>query len=316
LSGREAARGHRLTFNQREIMSLDRSSRQKLATYALAMAVLSGGRWIDERVDPAVASLLAAHNRERKKEGRDPLRLSSKLCQAAAVHALDMAKHQKLDHAGSDGSTVADRIKRTGYVFVRVGENIAVGQETVDEVMTTWMKSPGHRANILAEFTEMGAARAEDEEGEPYWCVNFGIPMPRLKAEEAAAAVIKQINRDRQAAGRVELKVESRLARAAMAISEAMAAKDSLDLDSDPFKLIDEKAIEGREVRLQLSANVATPVEAANALLGEDANQLASFREIGVGYALAKNGTPYWCAIFAKPSASRGPGFPKKDGAR
>jgi uncharacterized protein YkwD len=311
LPGREAARGRRLTFNQLEIMSQDRSSGQKLATCALAMAVLSGGRSIDERVDPTVASLLAAHNRERKKEGRDPLTLSSKLCESAAVHALDMAKHQKLDHAGSDGSTVADRIKRTGYVFVRVGENIAVGQETVDEVMNTWMKSPGHRANILAEFIEMGAARAEDDQGDPYWCVNFGIPMPRLKAEEAVAAVVKQINRDRQAAGQVVLKAEPRLGRAAMAISEAMAAKDSLEFDGDPFKLIDEKAIEGREVRLQLSANVPTPAEAAKALLGEDAGKLAAFREIGVGYALAKNGTPYLCAIFTKPAGVKPPVVPE-----
>ena len=50
-----------------------------------------------------------------------------------------------------------------------------------------------------------------------------------------------------------------------------------------------------------MSANVPTPEKAAKELLGEDADQLDSFREIGVGYALAKSGTPYWCAIFAKP---------------
>ena len=32
--------------------------------------------------------------------------------------------------------------------------------------MDTWMKSPGHRANILADYTEMGAARVEDDDGE------------------------------------------------------------------------------------------------------------------------------------------------------
>ena len=123
----------------------------------------------------------------------------------------DMAKRHKLDHKGSDGSTVADRVKRAGYVYVRVGENIADGQKTVDQVMDSWMKSPGHRANILAEFTEMGAARVEDDEGVNYWCVNFGAPMPRLKPDEAAAAVIKEINRDRETAKSVPLKADPRL---------------------------------------------------------------------------------------------------------
>ena len=83
-------------------------------------------------VDPAVDALLAAHNRERKQEQLGPLKLSPKLCESAAIHARDMAKHQKLDHNGSDGSTVADRVKRMGYIYVRVGENIANGQKTVD----------------------------------------------------------------------------------------------------------------------------------------------------------------------------------------
>ena len=66
-----------------------------------------------------------------------------------------------------------------GYVYVRVGENIAEGQKTVDQAMDSWMNSPGHRANILADFSEMGAARTEDDDGNNYWCVDFGTPMPR-----------------------------------------------------------------------------------------------------------------------------------------
>jgi uncharacterized protein YkwD len=278
-----------------------RSNLKKLGMGAVATAFLCVGCVADEKVDPAVDALLVAHNRERKQEKLGPLKLSPKLCEATAIHARDMAKHQKLDHTGSDGSTVADRVKRVGYIYVRVGENIARGQRTVDQVMDTWMKSPGHRANILADYTEMGAARIEDEEGRNYWCVNFGIPMPRLKPDEAAAAVVKAINRDREAGGKVLLKPESRLGKAAMAISAAMAAKDHFEIDGDPFKLIDGKALQGREIRLQMSANTPTPEEAARELKGEEAAQLDSFREIGVGYAQAKSGTPYWCAIFAKP---------------
>ena len=254
--------------------------------------------------------LLVAHNREREREHKGPLRLSAKLCESAAAHAGDMARHQKLDHKGSDGTAVAGRVKRVGYVPVRVGENIADGQKTVDQVMESWMKSPGHRANILADFTEMGAARAADDEGLFYWCVNFAIPMPRLKPDLAAAAVIKEINAKRESSHKQPLKAEPSLGKGAMALSAAMAAQDSLEVD-EPFKIIGDKATEGREIRLQLSANVPTPQAAARELLGDDAGELDSFRDVGVGYAVAKNGTPYWCAIFAKPEGGKRPGRPR-----
>jgi uncharacterized protein YkwD len=284
---------------------------QKLGVCVLAAAALLVSAGSGEPLDPAIAALLAAHNRERKQEGRGLINLSAKLSGSAAIHALDMAKHHKLEHSGSDGSTVFERVKRKCYAFVRVGENIARGQKTVEDVMSSWMKSPGHRANILSDFTEFGAARADDDERITYWCVNFGIPMPRLNPAEAVAAAVKRVNRDRDAAQQPALKADPALGRAAMAISVAMAAKDSLDLD-DPFKLIDEKATRGREFRLQFNAGAPTPTEAIKSLHGEEADELSSFREIGVGYAIAKSGTPYWCVILTKPAESKPPGVPKK----
>ena len=116
-----------------------------------------------------------------KKAGQEPLKLSEKLTRAALLHAKDMAEHHKLDHTGTDKSTVAERVKRQDYPYILVGENIAFGQKDVDEVMTTWMESPGHRENILANFTEMGGARSQGREGVYYWCVDFGTPIPQLK---------------------------------------------------------------------------------------------------------------------------------------
>jgi uncharacterized protein YkwD len=127
----------------------------------------------DKPVEPTVSALLAAHNLERKKADRGPLKLSEKLTLAALAHAKDMAEHHTLDHTGTDKSTVAARVKRQGYAYIVVGENIADGQHDVDDVMTTWMKSPGHRENILADFTEIGAACVKDDEGVNYWCVDL-----------------------------------------------------------------------------------------------------------------------------------------------
>jgi uncharacterized protein YkwD len=272
---------------------------------ALAVLVTAGGNSPD---DSSISALLAAHNRERAKEGRTPLGLSAKLTEAAKVHAEDMAAHGKLEHKGSDGSTAPERIKRTRYVHVRVGENIAKGATSVDEVMKMWLKSPGHRANILADFTEMGAALTEDDDGETYWCVDFGIPMPRLKPDEAAAAVVERINHDRQAGKQPPLKADPALGRAAMSLARAMAEKDSLELEGDPFAALPEKDARGRELRLGLASGAPTPEEAIKSLLAEDKDELPSFREIGVGYAIAKSGAPYWCAILAKPAKERLPG--------
>ena len=115
-----------------------------------------------ETDDPTSAALLAAHNRERKKEGRPPLALSAKLCAAAWAHAKDMAVHQKQDHTGSDGSKVADRVKRTGYVYVRRRREHRLGPGYRRRSDGHLDAEPGHRENLLADFTEMVAARVDD----------------------------------------------------------------------------------------------------------------------------------------------------------
>jgi uncharacterized protein YkwD/dienelactone hydrolase len=251
--------------------------------------------------DSIAAALLSAHNIERKKEGKAPLKLSEKLSLAALAHAKDMAEHHTLDHTGSDKSTVAVRVKREGYVYIDVGENIADGQHDVDDVMATWMESPGHRKNILADFTEMGAARVKDSKGINYWCVDLGTPMPQLKSREAAAALVKYLNEDRKKREKPLLKTETRLGKAAVEISALLAEKDTSKLEGDPFKLIKTEAPRGRELRILLSGNAPTHVEVAKSLLGDEAADLDDFREIGVGYATAKSGTPYWCTILGKP---------------
>jgi uncharacterized protein YkwD len=250
--------------------------------------------------DPIVVGLLDGHNRERAKESKAPLVLSEKLSEAAAIHAKDMAERHKLDHTGSDKSTVSERVKRTGYPYILVGENIADGQKTVDEVMEGWIESPSHRENIMGDFTEMGAARAKDDKGVFYWCVNLGTPIPQLKPKEAAADVVKYLNDDRKKRKKPLLKAEPRIGKVAMEISALMAKNDSSRIEGDPFKLIETEAPRGREFRILLSGNAPTHVEAAKSVLGDEVGALDDYREIGVGYANAKNGTPYWCTILAK----------------
>jgi uncharacterized protein YkwD len=108
-----------------------------------------------------------------------PLTLNAELERAALQHAQDMAKFSYMEHEGRDGSTPAQRVTRAGYRWADVGENVAAGQDTADDVMVSWLSSAGHCANIMnAKFTEMGiasAVNARDDFG-VYWTMSLASP--------------------------------------------------------------------------------------------------------------------------------------------
>lgn len=125
------------------------------------------------------AQLLQLTNEQRRRAGLQPLRLSSKLGQAAQSHAGDMAKNNIFSHTGSNGSTMVDRIKSVGYSYSTIGENIAAGESNPQATIQQWMNSPGHRRNILnPSFTEIGFGytAAPNTQYRHYWVQVFGSP--------------------------------------------------------------------------------------------------------------------------------------------
>jgi uncharacterized protein YkwD len=105
--------------------------------------------------------MLAAVNAVREKNGLPPLDPDARLDRAAQGHAEDMLARSFYSHASPDGISPMVRVLRAGYLSRRVGENIAEGEFTVDEVMDGWMKSAGHRENILdGAFTHVGVGLA------------------------------------------------------------------------------------------------------------------------------------------------------------
>jgi uncharacterized protein YkwD len=109
-----------------------------------------------------------------------PLTWNPLLGRAALVHSTDMAQKHYFNHKQPDGSLPADRATAAGYRWVRVGENIASGQRTVEDAVASWLDSPGHCANIMnPAFTEMGAAYAinpQNRNRTAYWTQVFGTP--------------------------------------------------------------------------------------------------------------------------------------------
>jgi len=91
-----------------------------------------------------------------------PVRLSGTLGGVALGHANDMAEHDYFEHEDLAGHTPADRVRAVGYRETLVGENIAYGLKSADEVVQGWLESPGHCENIMdPRFAEMGIAYAQ-----------------------------------------------------------------------------------------------------------------------------------------------------------
>lgn len=99
------------------------------------------------------ATLLSLINQERQNRGLAPYNLDSRLQAAARLHSADMACNNFLSHTGSDGSSVRDRVRRQGYNWTWVGENIYATSNTSStapqQAFTWWMNSGPHQANLL-----------------------------------------------------------------------------------------------------------------------------------------------------------------------
>ncbi len=115
-------------------------------------------------VENLSAPATAAVNAIRAEHGRAALRADDKLTRAAKAHARDMVRKGFFSHAGSDGSTTGARARAQNYGYCVIAENIAKGHLGLDEVLTSWMQSKGHRQNILnADVTEFALVRGRGD---------------------------------------------------------------------------------------------------------------------------------------------------------
>ena len=103
-------------------------------------------------------NVVAATNAERARHGLPPLALDHGLLRTAREHTIWMTRMQVLRHTNRP-----------------VAENIAMGQRSSQEVVQSWMNSPGHRANILNRaFGKIGVAAYQTANGTIFWCQQFG----------------------------------------------------------------------------------------------------------------------------------------------
>ncbi|KIZ16553.1 CAP domain-containing protein [Streptomyces natalensis] len=115
-------------------------------------------------------------NAERARKGCSPLAVDARLQAAAQRHSDDMATRNYYDHTSPDGVGPGDRITSAGYRWSAYGENIFKGPQDARTAMAGWMKSPGHRENILnCAFTQIGVGVNSASNG-PWWTQDFAAP--------------------------------------------------------------------------------------------------------------------------------------------
>ncbi len=96
-------------------------------------------------------------NEQRKKNGLAPYQYNLKLEKLARYHTENMIQHDFFSHTDQDGYNPGQRaLNLIPELIGGIGENIAYNygsseEEAASKLMTAWMNSPGHRANILSK---------------------------------------------------------------------------------------------------------------------------------------------------------------------
>jgi uncharacterized protein YkwD len=121
-----------------------------------------------------MSEVVTRTNQVRHRFGCDQVAVDHELIKASVRQSYYMAATGRFSHIGSGGSTFVARARAAGYEQPS-GENIAWGFGTSDDVVSAWMASPGHRANILnCRARSIGTGVVYAIDGTPYFTEVFG----------------------------------------------------------------------------------------------------------------------------------------------
>ena len=129
-----------------------------LVIWGLRLMIPTAGTYAASTID--AVELMSQINLERTQRFLSSLTINSKLITAAHAKANDMLARSYFAHIDPDGNYVWPRIETAGYKpYLSLGENLAMDFTSADEMVSAWMNSPTHRANIVNEkFEDQGLA--------------------------------------------------------------------------------------------------------------------------------------------------------------
>ncbi len=123
-------------------------------------------------IDAYALEVLDLVNVERAKYGLSPLQFHEGAFEAAQVRAVELEK--SFSHTRPNGSSCFTALNEAGVSFRGAGENVAIGQQTPEQVVQAWMNSEGHRANILKDsYTHLGVGVYKTSSGQMAWAQLF-----------------------------------------------------------------------------------------------------------------------------------------------
>lgn len=132
-----------------------------------------------DQADDLVGEVLLRINEARLAEGQPPLVLDPLLSAVADDFACEMIREGFLAHTNPNrGLSPGERLASAGYIYNAMAENLAAGQTSPEQVVSDWLASESHRANILApEWREIGIAVRQGGRFGVYWVQEFADPV-------------------------------------------------------------------------------------------------------------------------------------------
>ena len=131
-------------------------------------------------------NIVSLTNQARTAVGLPALHLNTKLAASAQAKAQDMLQKQYFAHTSPEGVTPWYWIGRSGYNYIKSGENLAVHFAQAEDVEAGWIASPGHKKQIMdPDFVDIGVGVVQGTyENLPTYFVaeHFGEP-PTEKAQ-------------------------------------------------------------------------------------------------------------------------------------
>lgn len=141
------------------------------------------GRWDVSPTNPDLrdiwrASILTcnATNALRARYRLAPLAYDAALAAPAFHQAAYCATRGVLTHTRPDGSSSWDDLTKMGYGWLAAGENAAWNYPDAPSVVAGWYSSPGHRANLLGNYTRTATACVRGADGSLWWFAEYARP--------------------------------------------------------------------------------------------------------------------------------------------
>ena len=113
--------------------------------------------------DPAIQEFVQLVNAKRRSIGCAELKWDTRVAAIAWDHSADMVTRHFFSHTNPDQKGPSERLQESHLVYTSAAENLARHVKTAQEAFDAWLRSPGHRRNMLDKrFTRHGVGRVGD----------------------------------------------------------------------------------------------------------------------------------------------------------